>query len=108
MNCEDQEFVQLLFRPPFRPYTEAEIEQRRAAGRKRAEAFTPEYQSQAGKKLVEQRGPKYMSEIGSAGYFECGARHGWSFVNEKVFGKHLTKRQAYKQRHEKLKVEVTD
>jgi hypothetical protein len=107
VNDRNNSYIQLTFPLPFRPYTPDEIEQRRAAGRKRAASFTRQHQSQAGRKLVEQRGTDYMSEIGSAGYFECGARHGWEFVNTKVFGKHLTKRQAKKQRIEKLRAEQT-
>lgn len=102
----NQNFIQLTFPLPFRPYTAEEIEQRRAAGRKRAESFTPEHQSRAARKLVEQRGRDYMSQIGSAGYWATGAKLGWARANTLIFGRHLTRSQAKKQRKEKLRVEL--
>jgi hypothetical protein len=63
-----------------KPLTERQLEQRRAAGRA----------------LVAARGSDYMRAIGKTGYFNAGAKYGFAYVNEKVFGAHYPKSKARK------------
>lgn len=47
-----------------------------------------------GRALVAKYGPEHMRAIGKSGYFATGAKYGWQYTNEMLFGSHLPKTKA--------------
>lgn len=62
------------------PMTEEQLEQRRNAGRVRAQAFTPEYQRKAGLARAQTLTPEHQSAAGKLGYQATVAKHGPGFA----------------------------
>lgn len=42
-----------------------------------------------GNALVAKYGTEHMRAIGKSGYFATGAKYGWQYTNEMLFGAHL-------------------
>ena len=65
------------------PETNLTDEQKKA--RRRAAA------SAGGRAVVAKYGAAHMAEIGAQGYFVTGSRYGFDYVNNLLFGVHLSK-----------------
>ena len=64
--------------------TKSQLEQRRAAGRSRAKAFTPEHQRSAGLARAKTLTFEHQSAAGKLGYLATVSRHGKGFALDRI------------------------